>query len=263
VHERTAVISGSASGMGAATAATLREAGQRVIGIDLHDADVLADLGTPEGRSRAVADVLRLSGGRIDSLVLCAGISPRNPDRRVVSVNYFGAAALVDELAQALAAGDAPAAVAISSAVICSGWYGLISAESVERCLAGDEEGAGAAAEPVPGSGYASAKLALALHVRRTAASPAWIDRGMTLNAIAPGVIRTPMTAANLDRPDWVSSVPPPMGRVGEAWEVAGTIAFLLGPCARFITGQVLFIDGGAEVARDSALVAARSALDR
>jgi NAD(P)-dependent dehydrogenase (short-subunit alcohol dehydrogenase family) len=249
--------------MGAATAQQLREDGQRVIGVDLHDAEVVADLGTPEGRQVAVAEVLRLSGGSLDGLVLCAGISPRNPDGQVVSVNYFGAAALLEGLAEALAAGEEPAAVAISSAVIYAGWYGLISAEAVERCLAGDEAGARAAAARVVGSGYASAKLALALDVRRRAASEFWISRRMTLNAIAPGVIRTPMTADNLARPDWVSSVPPPMKRAGEAWEVAGLLTFLIGPHSRFITGQVIYIDGGAEVVANSGLIAAKSALDR
>jgi NAD(P)-dependent dehydrogenase (short-subunit alcohol dehydrogenase family) len=248
--------------MGAATATHLREAGQRVVGIDLHDADVIADLGTAEGRQRAVAESLRLAGGVVDGVVLCAGISPRNPDARVVSINYFGATTLLDGLAQALAASDEPAAAVISSAVIYAGWYGIISAEAVERCLAGDEAGACSAAERVEHSGYASAKLALALDVRRRAASSFWIDHRMTLNAIAPGVIRTPMTGANLDRPDWVSSVPPPMKRAGEAWEVAGVLAFLVGPYARFITGQVIYVDGGAEVAANSHLLAARSALD-
>ena len=54
---KTYVVSGAASGIGAATAALLREQGHRVIGVDLRDADVTADLGTAEGRAAAVAGV--------------------------------------------------------------------------------------------------------------------------------------------------------------------------------------------------------------
>ncbi len=61
---RTIAITGSASGMGAATAARVRAAGDRVIGIDVRDADVVADLGTPEGRAAAIVAVTELSGAR-------------------------------------------------------------------------------------------------------------------------------------------------------------------------------------------------------
>ena len=55
--------------MGAATKARLEAAGERVIGVDLRDADVLADLGTADGRASAIAAVAELSGGSIDGLV--------------------------------------------------------------------------------------------------------------------------------------------------------------------------------------------------
>ena len=58
---KTYVVSGAASGIGAATAALLREQGGRVITVDLHDADVTADLGTAEGRAEAVAGVRELT----------------------------------------------------------------------------------------------------------------------------------------------------------------------------------------------------------
>jgi NAD(P)-dependent dehydrogenase (short-subunit alcohol dehydrogenase family) len=249
--------------MGAATAAHLRELGEDVVGVDLHDAEVIADLGTPDGRREAVKEALRLTAGTIDRLILCAGISPRNPDGLVVSVNYFGVTALLDGLAEALSRGETKGAAVISSAVVYGGWYGLVSGESVERCLAGDEAGARAAADQIEHSGYASAKLALAHDIRRRAASDFWIGNGMTLNGIAPGVIRTPMTAPSLSDPNWTSSVPPPFGRVGETWEVAGLLEFLTGKYARFITGQIVYIDGGAEVRDNVGWIHARSVLER
>src|SRR5258706_11726760 len=93
-NSRTVAISGSASGIGAATAALLRSAGDQVIGIDLHDAEVIADLATEAGRAHAIGEVRRLTGGELDALVLCAGVAAAPPDAHVVSVNYFGAHSL-------------------------------------------------------------------------------------------------------------------------------------------------------------------------
>src|ERR1700738_3023887 len=105
----TVVISGSASGIGAATAGLLRSKGRRVIGIDLQGAEVMADLATPGGRSHAVAEVHRLAGGRLDGLILCAGVAAAKPDDHVVSVNYFGANALLTGLRSDLESGRQPA----------------------------------------------------------------------------------------------------------------------------------------------------------
>jgi len=74
-------ISGAASGIGAATAELLAERGHRVIGIDLRDADVMADLATPDGRAQAVDTVLELCSGTLDGLVTAAGIGPSSTQR--------------------------------------------------------------------------------------------------------------------------------------------------------------------------------------
>lgn len=72
----TYAITGSASGMGRETAQRLRDGGHTVIGVDIKDADVVADLSTPHGRSEAVERVLAASGGRLDGAVLAAGLGP-------------------------------------------------------------------------------------------------------------------------------------------------------------------------------------------
>src|SRR4051812_7032915 len=102
--------------MGAATKARLERDGQRVIGVDLRDADVVADLGTVEGRAAAVDEVAAQSGGLIDGLVTWAGVAglTDRPGSLVASVNYFGTIAMLEGLRPLLAAGDRPAAVAIS-----------------------------------------------------------------------------------------------------------------------------------------------------
>ena len=71
----TIAITGAASGIGAATAARLTEHGHRVIGVDLHDADVEADLGRSDGRQEAIARIADLCDGALDGLVTCAGLA--------------------------------------------------------------------------------------------------------------------------------------------------------------------------------------------
>src|SRR4051812_19627389 len=113
---RTVVITGSASGMGAVTKARLEAAGDKVIGVDIKDADVVADLGTSEGRQAAIDGVAALTDS-IDGLVTWAGLPglTDRPGSLLASVNYFGSIALLEGLRPLLAKGDRPAAVAISS----------------------------------------------------------------------------------------------------------------------------------------------------
>ena len=75
----TYAVTGSASGMGAAVAESLRAAGHTVIGIDRPgtDADITADLSTPDGRHAAIVGVIERCDGRLDGAVLAAGLGPR------------------------------------------------------------------------------------------------------------------------------------------------------------------------------------------
>ncbi|WP_218040178.1 hypothetical protein [Actinomadura sp. WMMB 499] len=102
----TFAVTGSASGMGAATRDVLTGAGHTVIGVDLREADVIADLGTPAGRASAVAEVLARSGGALDGVAAVAGVGvgPNTADSAaVMSIDYFGPVALLDGLRPALA----------------------------------------------------------------------------------------------------------------------------------------------------------------
>src|ERR1700755_477764 len=94
----TYAITGSASGMGRETAHRLRGAGHAVIGVDLKDADVTADLSTPHGRQEAAEAVLAASSGKLDGAVLAAGLGPGpSPDRprQIAQVNYLGVVELL------------------------------------------------------------------------------------------------------------------------------------------------------------------------
>ena len=249
--QRTVVVTGSASGMGAATRRHLEADGQRVIGVDLRDADVVADLGTPDGRRAAIDAVIALAPGGIEGLVTWAGI-PGLTDvsgSLLASVNYFGSVELLDGLRSLLARGDRPAAVAISSnSTTCQPGVPL---DVVDRCLAGDEPGARQAADAAGAIAvYPASKLAVARWARRNAPTDAWAGAGITLNVVAPGAIETPMldaTRADATIGQFIDAFPIPVGRKGTADELAAFVVFLLGPQARFLCGSVLFVDGGTD----------------
>ncbi len=171
------IVTGAASGLGAAVAARLRERGDHVVTVDLRDADVEADLGTPEGRADALPAALALVDGPLAGLVPCAGLGPQVPDHALIaSVNYFGAVAFLDGCADALAAGAPSAAVAISSNSTTID--PTVSADLVAAFLAGDEERARSIAADLAGNSvYASSKVAIARDVRRRVAD--WGARGV------------------------------------------------------------------------------------
>src|ERR1700722_18311659 len=131
--DRTYVVTGAASGIGAATARYLRERGGRVIGWDLHDAGVVADLTTSEGRAELVDGVTRLSGGRIDAIIANAG---GGPAETMLSLNFFGAVATLEGLRPLLETSRAPRAVMVSS--ISS--LGPFDAGLIDACLSLDEQ---------------------------------------------------------------------------------------------------------------------------
>ncbi len=242
----TIAITGAAGGIGAATRARLERDGHRVIGVDVRDADVIADLATAAGRDAMVEQVTQACDGVLDGLVAAAGVMGGEPT--VVSINYFGALATLNGLRPALAAGTSPSAIAISSnSTTTTPGLGTAFADEI---LAGDETAARDAANRYPGMAYMASKLALARWVRRAAVTDDWIGTGIRLNAIAPGVIETPMTKDHLDFIMGIPDVfPVPVQRPGRPEEVAGLLAYLLSADAAFFCGSVIFMDGGTDAA--------------
>lgn len=246
----TVVVTGSASGIGAATSARLRAAGHRVIGVDLRNADVEADLSTPVGRSAALGAIEALAGSSLDGFVACAGVSGL-PSELVISINYFGAAVLLEGLRPLLAAAGHASVV-----MICSNSISMVPPEYlptavIDACLAGDESAARAAiADQSTHLAYPTSKVAIGRLVRKLAVSPEWAGAGIRINAVAPGVIRTPMTdrtAADPATGAAMAAIPIPMGGMGAPDDIAAVIEFLLSPSAKFVCGAIWFADGGTD----------------
>ena len=243
----TICVTGTASGIGAATKAKLVAQGHRVIGVDLRDADVCGDLSKPADRQRIVDEVNTLCGGVLDGLVPCAGVSTPVPNELIVRVNFYGTLAIVNGLRPALEKGTNSAVVMISSnsTTMTPG----LSVDDAMAYLQQDEESVVARfSSPAAFVAYPAGKLAIAFWVRMNAAE--WMKSGVRINAVAPGVIDTGMTRPLLDMPgvkDSLDMIPIPRGRWGQPEEIANAIAFLGSQEASYVVGQTLFVDGGTD----------------
>lgn len=246
---RRYVVTGSASGIGAATATLLRERGAEVIGCDLADADIEADLSTREGRRSLVEQVT--ARGTIDAVLAIAGGGRTG----LLETNYFGAVATLEGLRPLLTQSAAPRAVVVSS----TSSLAPADEQVVQACLDGDEAAALAYLDANPSAGgdtgaYGIAKRALNRWVRRAAPTPLWAGQGIALNAVAPGVVDTPAASwifANEETRTAVeAAAPQPFGGFPGRPEWVGELICWLA-CAenRFVTGQIVFADGGAEAA--------------
>lgn len=247
---KTYVVSGAASGIGAATTRLLRDQGHTVITVDQRDADVVADLSTPAGRAAAVAGVQELTDV-VHGIAPCAGIAGLTgvDPQQVVSVNFFGAVALVRGLRDQLTAAQGAGVVLISSnSVTCQpGW----SADVAAACLRDDEAGARAQASDVDAVVvYPATKAALAYWARSEGIRAEWIGAGVRLNSVAPGLIATPMTERLREDPRlgvFADAYPSAVGRPGRPEEVAAVIAFLLSDASSLMVGSMVFVDGGTD----------------
>ena len=250
---RTYVITGTASGIAAATARILKERGNKVIGIDIHDADIVADLSTKRGRLDAANKAIELAGGTIDGVIACAGLA--HPIAKTVSVNYFGMTEFLEALAPTLAKSDAPRAALISSmASLMANDKALVEAMFVDD----DEEKAVARAQELVDTGggmeqliYGSTKRAISRWVRRQSVKPQWAGASIPLNAVGPGIVKTPMVAemiataearAGLDQ-----QVPMPLNYYLEPENVAYLLIWLTSVENTHCCGQTIYIDGGSD----------------
>lgn len=248
---RTTVVTGSASGIGAALKDLLEARGERVIGVDLHDADIEVDLTTADGRRTMVDEARRLSGGTIDAVVANAGLATPTP--ATVAVNYFGALATVEGLRPLLEGSATPRVVAVSSMAALM----PVDDELVTNLDERDEDAALARAEVLAkeaetgGAIYTSTKQALSRWVRRQAPTADWAGAGIPLNVVAPGVIATPMTADLTATEEATAAllemVPMPLNGIAQPETVAQVLAWLVGADNTHLCGQIVYVDGGSD----------------
>jgi len=243
---RTYVVTGSASGIGQATAQLLKERGHRVIGADLHDAEVIADLSTADGRASLIEGVTEASGGKVDAVLAVAGVDIAGP--ATAAINYYGAVSTKTGLRPLLLGSPAPRVVAVSSITSVHPYD-----EELLDLLLDGEEAAALRRAAVAGPVYATTKRALSRWIRRHAITPEWAGAGIPLNAVAPGLVRTELLKRLFDDPGTRQRIeagsPMPLGGPYEPVAAAELLAWLAGEQNGHMTGQTIFLDGGADVA--------------
>ncbi len=243
LDDRVALVAGGASGIGAAAARALAAHGARVVVADLNldgaravAAAIQQDGGQAEAEPVDVTDPASAADvvdrvvarwGALDIAVVTPGINVRKPllrytDEefdRVVLVNLKGNFRLMR------AAGAVMAPRGRGSIIVLSSIRALV----IE-----------------PGQGvYAATKAGLLQLVRALAAELG--PQGVRVNAVAPGVVETPLTAPIKAHPEWYRAyaTKPALGRWASPDEIAGPIVFLASDAASYVTGSLLLVDGG------------------
>lgn len=247
---RRYVVTGAASGIGKATKELLQARGHHVIGVDLRGSDIDADLSTASGRDTLAAVVAEAIGDTLDGVIAVAGLAL--PSSVTVKVNYFGAIATLEHLRPLLLRSSAPRAAVVAS-------FSALQdndADLMDLLRGGDEDAALERGDALAANGagdliYASTKRAVAEWVRRASITPDWAGAGIPLNAVGPGIILTAMTEELLRTPEGrdglMAAVPMPLNGPAAASVIAESLAWLTDASNTHITGQVLFVDGGAD----------------
>lgn len=247
------VITGASSGIGAQTADKLRERGHEVVNIDLRGGDIDANLATKEGRQQAIDQVYERYPDGIDAMICNAGVSGDTGSiPLIISVNYFGATEMAMGVFDLLEKKKGCCVVTSSNSIAHGGArmdvVGMLNNQADEQRileLVKDYDQANAY------SFYAATKYALARWARRMSAE--WGSRGVRINAVAPGNIRTAMTAAlSPENRIGMNALPVPLyyncdEPLMNPSDVANAMVFLSSPEACGVNGVVLFVDGGTD----------------
>lgn len=243
------VVSGAASGIGAAVADLLRTAGAEVVGVDRNPGgpatrSVQADLGDPGSVAAAVEQL----PDRVRALFLCAGLSAGAAEpQRVLEVNFLGLRELVERVEPRIPPGGA--VVSTTSAAgrayreNAADVMGLVRTLGFEAGRAWCAEHAGYLAHR---GGYRISKEALVLYTKMRCWSLAE-ERGIRINTVGPGVTDTPMLAdsAKAHGEERLAALLGPIGRRASPQEQAQILLFLGSDWANFVNGQVIWSDGG------------------
>jgi NAD(P)-dependent dehydrogenase (short-subunit alcohol dehydrogenase family) len=226
LEDRVAIVTGSASGIGAATVRLMEEAGAKVVGADIATGVDVSD--------RAAVDALVAetvaAHGRLDVMANVAGVYARGDVLsitdadidRIFAVNLRGTLYCCQAAAKVMIDQRGGSIVNVASGAVDSGASGTCT--------------------------YAMSKAAVVQLTRNLATEVG--RKGVRVNVVAPGWIETPMTEANDDfdaMKDMMSKVQP-IRRTGQPEDIANTIVFLASDASSFMTGQILRPNGGVQM---------------
>jgi len=227
-----AVVTGGASGIGAAVAKAFAAVGARVAifdraatGPDAYPVDVTDETQVTAAFARVVGQ-----HGRLDVLFNNAGIAIRQPTteltlddwNKVVAVNMTGVFLCAREAARHMLAGRRGGRMVNTASIMGVVGGGLY-----------------------PNISYQATKGAVVNMTRALAVE--WASQGIRVNAIAPTWVRTPLIRGITDKPDLVHRIEQmtPIGRLAEPHEIVGAVLFLASRASAMVTGHVLAVDGG------------------
>ncbi|MDT5253972.1 MAG: hypothetical protein QOG95_2827 [Mycobacterium sp.] len=254
---RRAVVTGCASGIGAHVVRQLTELGAHVVGLDKQppSSDIAefhaVDLTDSVSIDRAVTSV----GEHVDVLFNIAGVSSGVGDPLlVVTINFLGLRHATEALLEAMPAGSSVVSV---SSLAAAGYRehqqvvgGLLNTRTMSEGIDWCHRHPDALAD----GGYRLSKEAIILYTMKKTAALG--GRGIRINCTGPGVTETPILDQLREAygQHYLDDIPKPLGRVADPAEQAAVLVFLNSQAASYISGQVLWVDGGnigAAIARE------------
>jgi 3-oxoacyl-[acyl-carrier protein] reductase len=243
---RVAVVTGSGQGIGRGIARRLADEGAKVVVTSRTPTDVEAAVAeiTAAGHScrgvpSDVTDADSVEGlvantleafGRLDILVNNAGVATVGPPeevsladwQHVIDVNLTGVFLCAQAAARAMIAGGRGGSIVNIASILGAG-----------------------ASEPAAATAYAASKGGVVNLTRDLAVH--WAPHGIRVTAIGPAYFPSEMTGDLLEMPEFRGEIErrTPLGRVGKAEELKGPVVFLASDAASYVTGEILYVDGG------------------